>query len=110
MARLAALFAAAALVTGAAATKPGGCTSVVLARGATADGHALASQTADSTAGDFRVAYVPARDHAPGAMRPLPRGDGENMMYPRSTDSAHSPQYFPVENPVHPSGITGYIP
>jgi len=70
----------------------------------------MTSHAADSFNGDFRVAYVPARDFPPGATRPLYRSDGDYLMYPRNTDSERSPQYAPVEGAVHPPGVVGEIP
>merc|ERR1719162_1073960 len=78
-----------------------GCTTIVVGSKATVDGSPMVTHSNDGTMGDFRVAYVPSRDHAPGAMRAVTRWEGLFMTYPRSIDTERSPSYAPIQNPVH---------
>lgn len=90
--------------------KASGCTTILVSRAASADGNAMTSHAADSDNADFRVAYVPAKDHAPDAVRKVYRGDADYMMYPRIVDLDRSPQYVAVADPVHPNEVIGTIP
>jgi len=47
------------------------CTTLAFGKSATAEGSPMLTYNADSTSSDFRVAYIPAQDHAPGALRPV---------------------------------------
>mmetsp|Transcript_140125 Transcript_140125/g.364228 ORF Transcript_140125/g.364228 Transcript_140125/m.364228 type:complete len:685 (+) Transcript_140125:58-2112(+) len=81
------------------------CTSIAVGRAATVDDSTLVTQTDDCAECDSRIVHIPARDHAPGSMRPiLPYA----ASFPREV-SDRSPQYSesdgrPATEPL------GYIP
>jgi len=60
------------------------CTSMVITKGASADGSMYITHSNDGYTGDTSVVYVPARDHEPGEMRPV---------YPSACASEALPDY-----------------
>merc|ERR1719487_1340016 len=85
------------------------CTSFAIGRKATADGSVIVSQSEDGDdLADPRVIFVPARDHAPGAMAPVYYTDGPA---PRWVSDDLGRGYKP--NKFTGKGVTkpiGYIP
>eukprot|EP00963_Diacronema_lutheri_P004167 scaffold316_cov352-Pavlova_lutheri.AAC.31 len=84
------------------------CTAMGVGKSATVRGGTMVSHTDDSgdATSDLRLVRVPAKDHEPGAMRPVYHIlDG----YPRLVDAERSPYYAPV-NGQKPSTPLGYIP
>ena len=72
------------------------CTAIGVGREATVDKSILVAHTDDAGNGasDLRLVRVPAKDHDPGAMRPVYRfTDG----YPRVVDEDRSPEYAPKD-------------
>jgi len=62
------------------------CTTIIVTKGASADGSVMTSHSADCGSCDFRLVYVPAADHEPGSKRavypflePFPRYVGKDM-------------------------------
>ncbi len=47
------------------------CTTILVTKGASADGSVIVSHSDDDELGDQRIVYVPAADHKPGAKRPV---------------------------------------
>eukprot|EP00747_Dinoflagellata_sp_TGD_P138991 gnl/TRDRNA2_/TRDRNA2_175849_c2_seq2.p1 gnl/TRDRNA2_/TRDRNA2_175849_c2~~gnl/TRDRNA2_/TRDRNA2_175849_c2_seq2.p1 ORF type:complete len:626 (+),score=105.64 gnl/TRDRNA2_/TRDRNA2_175849_c2_seq2:163-1878(+) len=74
--------------------------------GATADGSCMASTSADGSPLDFRLVYVPAKDHPKGSMRPI---YAQKQDYPRYVDANRAPGYAPKLNQKNSVPI-GYIP
>jgi len=85
-----------------------GCTSIIVAKGATADGSAMTSHANDCKDCDFRMAYVPARDWPEGSVRRV--YDGKWGQYPRLVDPERSSTYAEGGFGVHESIVTGEIP
>jgi len=88
-----------------------GCTTIIAGKKATVDGSVMATHSNDGEgSSDPRLVYVPARDHAPGAQRPVFFAP-EN--YPRYVGSARGdiPAYKP-EASLNQSAFTpiGQIP
>ncbi len=86
----------------------GRCTAIGVGRAASQDGSILVAPTDDAgnDASDLRLVRVPAKDHAPGAMRPVYRfRDG----FPRVVAKDRAPDYAP-EGAQKESTILGYIP
>lgn len=84
-----------------------GCTSIVVGKGATLDGSALTSHANDCSTCDWRVVYVPAKDHPPGSRRVLL--DSLWDQYPRVVDPERSAQYQADEG-IKESVVLGSIP
>lgn len=84
-----------------------GCTSIVVSSGATVDGSAMASHSDDCSDCDWRMAYVPARDHAPGSRRHI--HDGSWGQYPRLVDPERSSIYTPGAG-INETLVVGSIP
>lgn len=80
------------------------CTTILVTKGASADGSVLVAHSDDNELGDQRIVYVPAADHQPGAMRPVYPGI---LVYPRYVGSSRGPGYqtpgYPDTTPI------GYI-
>lgn len=110
MARAGAVLSAAAAALGlpwAAGKDVDGCTSIIVGKGATVDGSVITSHANDCADCDFRIAYVPARDHPPGSQRVI--HDALWSQYPRLIDLNRSAQYHPGAG-VTESKVLGYIP
>eukprot|EP00930_Biecheleria_cincta_P027637 TRINITY_DN19381_c0_g1_i1.p1 TRINITY_DN19381_c0_g1~~TRINITY_DN19381_c0_g1_i1.p1 ORF type:complete len:465 (+),score=64.08 TRINITY_DN19381_c0_g1_i1:97-1491(+) len=84
-----------------------GCTSIVVSAGATTDGTAIASHSNDCADCDWRVAYVPAKDHAPGSKRLI--HDAVWSQFPRLVDPSRSAQYTAGAG-IDASKVLGSIP
>lgn len=84
-----------------------GCTSIVVSAGATVDGTAIASHANDCADCDWRVAYVPAKDHAPGSKRVI--YDAVWSQFPRLVDPSRSAQYT-AGSGIDASKVLGSIP
>jgi len=82
-----------ALVTGAGGFDIDGCTSIIVNADAMADGSAIASHSNDCADCDWRMAYVPAKDHPPHSERIV--YDAVWSTYPRIVDPSRSEQYQP---------------
>jgi dipeptidase len=70
----------------------GKCTAIGIGKDATVDGTIMVAHTDDAgnDASDLRLVRVPAKDHAPEAVRPVYRfRDG----FPRLVDESRSPEY-----------------
>lgn len=84
-----------------------GCTSIIVGKGATVDGSVITSHANDCQDCDFRMAYVPARDHAAGSRRKI--YDAVWSQYPRVVDLDRSAQYHPGAG-ISESKVLGDIP
>lgn len=74
--------------------------------GATVNGAAFATENTDADDNDFRLAYVPPQDHAPGSLRAVYHIEDS---YPRWVGYGRSPIYHPVDGQI-PSTPIGHIP
>ena len=78
-----------------------GCTTIIVTKGASADGSVMVSHSDDNDLMDQRIIYVPAQKHAPGAMRSVfctAAAMGEfqqynSFVYPRMVTSERGPGY-----------------
>eukprot|EP00927_Polykrikos_kofoidii_P045121 TRINITY_DN38_c0_g1_i1.p1 TRINITY_DN38_c0_g1~~TRINITY_DN38_c0_g1_i1.p1 ORF type:complete len:715 (-),score=72.72 TRINITY_DN38_c0_g1_i1:158-2215(-) len=84
-----------------------GCTSIVVGRGATVDGSAITSHVNDCDDCDFRMIYVPARDHPVGSNRTILSAFWDQ--YPRFVDPSRSDQYV-ADAGINSSRVLGSIP
>lgn len=84
-----------------------GCTSIIVSAGATVDGSAITSHANDCADCDWRMVYVPARDHPAGAMRTI--YSGVWSQYPRLVDPSRSSQYTAGAG-INSTEILGEIP
>eukprot|EP00927_Polykrikos_kofoidii_P045124 TRINITY_DN38_c0_g1_i4.p1 TRINITY_DN38_c0_g1~~TRINITY_DN38_c0_g1_i4.p1 ORF type:complete len:715 (-),score=78.63 TRINITY_DN38_c0_g1_i4:85-2142(-) len=84
-----------------------GCTSIVVGRGATVDGSAITSHVNDCDDCDFRMIYVPARDHPVGSNRTILSAFWDQ--YPRFVDPRRSKQYV-ADAGINSSLVLGSIP
>jgi len=87
--------------------EPIGCTAVAIDSAATADGSAFAGMNADTGGGDYRLAYVPAKNHSVGAMRPVYTFD---LQYPRFVGYGRGKFYHPFPGHEILSKPVGHIP
>eukprot|EP00931_Biecheleriopsis_adriatica_P084570 TRINITY_DN5845_c0_g1_i3.p1 TRINITY_DN5845_c0_g1~~TRINITY_DN5845_c0_g1_i3.p1 ORF type:complete len:551 (-),score=83.62 TRINITY_DN5845_c0_g1_i3:23-1675(-) len=84
-----------------------GCTTLAAGREATADGSVLLSHSDDGEAfGDPRLCFIPAADHASGAMRPIYY---DTEAYPRFLGTDRGSCYQPHDGQV-PYAPIGHIP
>lgn len=83
-----------------------GCTTVICGKDATVDGSLITSHTADCGRCDPRIAYVPAMDHKPEAMRAV---YAFTLLYPRLCCYDRGPTYLPKAGEVAVEPI-GSIP
>lgn len=84
-----------------------GCTSIIVGKGATVDGSVMTSHSNDCQDCDWRMVYIPAKDHAPGAQRTI--YDGSWGQYPRLVDPERAAAYQPGAG-ITASTIVGQIP
>ena len=78
-----------------------GCTTIIVTRGASADGSVMVSHSDDNDLMDQRIIYVPARKHVPGSVREVfctAAAMGEfpqfnSFSYPRVVTSERGPGY-----------------
>jgi dipeptidase len=85
------------------------CTSLVVGKGASADGSTMVTFTADCADCDFRLVYVPEKDHASDEMRPVFPFGPYGLSYPRIVSEERAPGYAP-EAGQEPTKPIGYIP
>jgi dipeptidase len=69
------------------------CTTIIVTKGASADGSMMVAHSDDDELGDQRIIFVPAQDHPPGARRQI---YAEHYTYPRIVTDQRGPGY---ENP-----------
>jgi len=84
-----------------------GCTSVVVSAEGTLDGSAITSHANDCADCDFRMVYVPARDHPAGSKRLI--YDAVWSQYPRLVDQSRSEQYQAGAG-INSTKVLGSIP
>ena len=92
-----------------------GCTTILVTKGASADGSVMISHSDDNDLMDQRIIYIPAQQHAPGAMRPVyctAAAMGEfpqynSFFHPRMVTSGRGPGY---DTPGPQSVPLGFIP
>jgi len=85
------------------------CTSIIVGKDASADGSTMVTFTCDCGDCDFRLVYVPAKDHAPGEMRPVFPFGLYGLSYPRIVSEDRAPGYAPLHG-QEPTKPVGYIP
>ena len=98
-----------------AASAVEGCTTILVTKGASADGSVMISHSDDNDLMDQRIIYVPAQQYAPGSMRPVyctAAAMGEfpqynSFVYPRMVTSERGPGY---DTPGPKSVPLGFIP
>ena len=76
-------------------------TTMIITKGATADGSMVVTHSDDNELADQRVIRVPAGDHAPGSRRPVM---AESYPHPRMVTSGRGPGYdtpgWPATEPI----------
>lgn len=82
------------------------CTTMIITKGATADGSMLVTHSDDNELSDQRLIYVPAQSHPPGRRRGIV--DGTNDAYPRLVSQKRGPGYATPGWPDTP--LIGEIP
>ncbi|MBF7995548.1 C69 family dipeptidase [Rahnella sp. SAP-29] len=82
------------------------CTTMILTRGACADGAMRVTHSDDNELSDQRLIYVPAQDHAAGSKRGVV--DGSADPYPRLVSTERGPNYELSGYPQTP--VIGRIP
>jgi len=94
----------------------GACTTTLVTRGASVDGSVFVSHSDDGEMGDPRLVYVPAADHAPGALRPVYYDDVSMGERPAFNDDpvrryVGTDRGLAYVDPSRPQSIAlGYIP
>lgn len=92
------------------------CSTLIVTKGASADGSVFVAHSDDSEMFDNRLIYVPAQDHEPGSMRAVyydacsigSMPEYNSYLYRRYTGSDRGPGY---EDPNAPQSVPiGYIP
>ena len=84
----------------------GACTTILVTKGATADGSTVVTHSDDNELSDQRIVFVPARDYPKGAKRPIL--SGLNLNYPRVVVKGRGPVY---DTPGYPkTRVLGHIP
>ena len=77
------------------------CTTMIITKGATADGSMVVTHSDDDELSDQRVIYVPAADHDPGSPRHIMK---EDYPYPRMVTEHRGPGYntpgWPRSEPI----------
>jgi len=85
-----------------------GCTAVALDGAGSVDGSGFAGMNADSGAGDWRLSFVPAKDHAKGAQRPI---YPQKLTYPRFIGHGRGAIYHPDRYPEYDVSVAlAHIP
>lgn len=84
-----------------------GCTAIAFDGAATTDGSAFAGMNADSGSADYRLTYVPARDHPKGAKRAVFTFD---LAYPRWIGYGRGEFFHPFKGHEQLSEPVGHIP
>ena len=80
------------------------CTTILVTKGASADGSMMVSHTDDNEFADQRIVYVPAGSYGKNYSRPV---FGSNCNYPRIVNKSRAPAY---NTPGHKGTIpVGYI-
>ena len=82
------------------------CTTMILTKGATADGAMTVTHSDDDELSDQRIIRIPAQDHPPGSRRGIV--DGTDVDYPRLVSKARGPGYDTPGWPETP--LIGNIP
>lgn len=82
------------------------CTTMIITKGATADGSMMVTHSDDDELSDQRFIYVPAQDHAPGSMRGVVNNN--DVSYPRIVTKERGPGYDTPGWPETP--LIGKIP
>jgi dipeptidase len=82
------------------------CTTMIVTKGATADGSMMVTHSDDNELSDQRLIFVPAQDHAPGSVRGII--DGSADPYPRLVSKDRGPGYDLAGWPESP--LIGTIP
>lgn len=81
------------------------CTTMIVTKGASADGSMMVAHSDDDVLSDQRLIYVPAQDHEAGTMRQVFK---EHYRYPRIVTDRRGPGYdtpgYPKTEPI------GHIP
>lgn len=68
------------------------CTTMIITKGATADGSMMVTHSDDNELSDQRIIFVPAQDHAHDSQRDIV--DGTNDAYPRLVSRQRGPGYW----------------
>jgi dipeptidase len=85
-----------------------GCTAVALDGAGSVDGSGFAGMNADSGAGDWRLSFVPAKDHEEGALRPV---YPQKLGYPRFIGYGRGAIYHPERYPGYDASVAlAHIP
>lgn len=82
------------------------CTTMIITKGATADGSTMVTHSDDNELSDQRIIYVPAQDHSPASTRAVI--DGSTTPYPRLVSRTRGPNYEMPERDDTP--MIGQIP
>lgn len=82
------------------------CTTMILTKGATADGSMMVTHSDDNELSDQRIIYVPAQRHLSNHLRGIV--DGTNDAYPRLVSKERGPGYDTPEWPE--TALIGSIP
>ncbi|MGX4598730.1 C69 family dipeptidase [Faecalimicrobium sp. JNUCC 81] len=81
------------------------CTTIIVTKGAMADGSMVVTHSCDDELGDQRLIYIPEKNYEPGQLRPI---FAEHYRYPRIVSEDRGPGYnttsYPKTDPI------GYIP
>lgn len=104
------------LVMGTWAYRSDACSTLIVTKGASADGSVFVAHSDDSEMFDNRLIYVPAADHKPGSKRPVyydacsigPLPGYNSFLYRRYTGTSRGPGYEDADAPQ--SVPIGYIP
>lgn len=84
------------------APQPLACTTMIVTKGASADGSVMVSHCEDSYPIDTSIVYVPAQNREPGSLRPVYPSAPDEII-PRIVDPGRAPGY------AHP-GFTSSVP
>ncbi len=82
------------------------CTTLIVTKGASADGSMIVAHSDDDELSDQRLVLVPEADYAPGTMRKV---FGERYRYPRIVTGDRGPGYDPIPGQLATQPI-GEIP